>query len=55
MTFYEGVKEGSRIMEETELIDTAGSIRSGEELNAARLEEYLKDNIAGLSGELIVK
>lgn len=42
-------------MEKSDLIDSAASIRQGEELDAGKLEEFLKDSIAGLAGNLVVK
>ncbi len=33
-------------------IDNATTIRKGEELNTARIEEFIKDSIPGLNGSL---
>ena len=37
-----------------DLTDSAVSVREGEQLDLARVEEFLKDNIPGLSGKLEV-
>jgi len=36
-------------------VDTPRAVREGEELDAAKLEQYLKDNIGGLSGDLEIQ
>ena len=38
-----------------DLIDQAAEVRPGEELEIAKVEAFLKDNISGLSGDLTVK
>jgi len=37
------------------IVDQARSIRQGEELDTGKLEGYLKENIPGLAGELVVE
>lgn len=39
----------------SDITDRATSVRSGEELDAVRVLEYLKDNIPGLSGDIEIK
>ena len=39
----------------SDVTDRATSVRSGEELDAKRVLEYLKDNIPGLSGDIEIK
>jgi len=36
-------------------LDSATTIRKGEELDLARIEEFLKDTISGLSGTLTIR
>ena len=44
------------MMEKTEMIDSAAaSIRTGEELDTARLDRFLRESIPRLEGELILK
>ncbi|MBN1613602.1 MAG: phosphotransferase family protein [Deltaproteobacteria bacterium] len=43
-------------MEKTEIIDSASaSIRTGEELDTAKLDRFMKEAVPGLKGELILK
>jgi aminoglycoside phosphotransferase (APT) family kinase protein len=35
--------------------DQAGAIRSGEEIDSARVESFLKDSIPGLQGQMTIQ